>query len=473
MSLITIISRRIRKRPAVWLGLPWIVGLASLCGLKAYSGFMFESPGPINLALRIAHTAGWGMLPLLTLMWLPVMRSVLNLLETTRIGRWLPLEGFRTSHRWLGWMAFMQAVIHAIGWTAYDATLTQPFIHVLLGASAHQGQEIPAWQEQLTNPALRINTSGFLLIGIFALMAWTSLSIRRQRAYDTFQRRHLLGYVAAALLLLHVQPPFWGWLLLPIPVLLGELWLLRRRLLQRQCPAQLQMDTPEIVSLTLHSRIAPKPGHYVQLRIPAVDGVRGSWHAFSLADVGTSGDWVVKISAVGDWSNRLVQLAQQGQTQLSVDVRGPFASPAAQGILSTNCLLASGGIGVTPFLSLVRGFIESERERIVHFVWVVRHPQLLHWIVPLANALIKRRHISIHWHLYLDGGDVPLPKLQRRDGEKIKVQRGRPNWDKLLSDIALRTPELATFTCGPRALMQDVKRSAEALGWPVRTEKFG
>jgi ferredoxin-NADP reductase len=333
---------------------------------------------------------------------------------------------------------------------------------------------LAAWQDRLTSPAFRINTSGLLLSVIFALLGWTSRAARRKRAYDSFQRRHLLGYVAAALLLLHVQPPFWGWLLVPIPVLMVELWLLRRRLLQRACPARLHMDAPGIISLSLPSRIDTKPGHYVQLRIPALDGKKGSWHAFSLSDVeAQAGHWVVKINAIGDWSTGLAQLVQQGSTELLVDVRGPFASPAAQGILSTNCLLACGGIGVTPFLSLVRGFIESERARIVHFVWVVRHPQLLHWIMPLANALTKRRHIKLHWHLYLDGDEAPLPNLRRNDGEMIKVRRGRPDWDVLLSNIAEHTPELAAFTCGPRPLMEDVKRSAQALGWPVRTEKFG
>lgn len=432
---------------------------------------MFDSPGPINLALRIAHAAGWGMLPLLTLMWMPVMRSVLNLLETTRIGRWLPLESFRTSHRWLGWMAVTLAAVHAIGWLTYDATLALPFFDVLLGFPVHSIQDIETWVKQLANPALLINASGLILCGIFLLMSWSSCADRRKRAYDTFQRRHLLGYVAAVLLLLHVQPPFWGWLLMPIPVVVVELWLLRRCLLQRGCPALLRLEAPGVVSLTLSSRIAPKPGHYVHLRIPVLDG---TWHSFSLADTEAQAkQWVVKISAAGDWSSRLAQLAEPGQIQLAVDVRGPFASPAAQGILCTSCLLASGGIGVTPFLSLVRGFIESERERTVHFVWVVRHPQLLHWVVPLANALTRRRHIVLHWHLYLDSVDAPLPKLRQHDGQTIKVLRGRPAWDELLPSIAQHTPQLATYTCGPRPLMEDVKRSAQALGWPVRTEKFG
>ncbi|WP_162291265.1 ferric reductase-like transmembrane domain-containing protein [Vogesella sp. LIG4] len=435
---------------------------------------MFESSGPINLALRTAHAAGWGMLPLLALMWLPVMRSLLNLLETTRIGRWLPLESFRSSHRLFGWIAITMSLVHGIGWLVFDATLSKPFLDALLGQPAHGTQGLVALLSRLWSSTSCINISGLLLGSIFLLLGWTSRAARRKRAYDSFQRRHLFGYIAGLLLLLHVQPPFWGWLLLPVPVLLIELWLLRRSLLQRGLYARVHLDAPGIVSLTLPSSIETKPGHYVQLRIPTLDD---SWHAFSLADSGeTGGQWVIKINAVGDWSTELAKLADFGVTKLAVDVRGPFASPAAQGILSTNCLLACGGIGVTPFLSLVRGFIESERERIVHFVWVVRHPQLLHWIMPLANALARRRHVSLHWHLYLDGQDghdAPLPSLKRHDGETIKVQRGRPNWDELLSRIAQHSPHLSTFTCGPGALMEDVKRSAQALGWPVRTEKFG
>lgn len=48
-----------------------------------------------------------------------------------------------------------------------------------------------------------------------------------------------------------------------------------------------------------------------------------------------------------------------------------------------------------------------------------------------------------------------------------------PDWDELMSDIAQHTPQLAIFTCGRHPLMVGIKRSAQAQGWPVRTEKFG
>jgi ferredoxin-NADP reductase len=459
----------------LWLGSPWLLLLTCLFTHKACSGFLYDSPGPINLALRIAHAAGWGMLPLLTLMWVPVMRGLLNLLETARIGHWLPLEGFRSSHRWFGWIAIALALTHAVGWLLYDASLAQPLLDVLFGTPEQSEQGLTTLRARLVSAALRINGSGLLLCMIFVMLGWTSRLARRRRNYDSFQRRHRYGYAVALLLLLHVQPPYWGWLLLPIPVLLIELWLVRRGLLQRACPAHVQLDAPGVVSLSLQSRIASKPGHYVQLRIPALNDKPGCWHAFSLADAGKQeGQWVVKISAAGDWTRRLAALAEHGPQTLHVDVRGPFASPAAQGLACGNCLLVSGGIGVTPFLSLVRGFLDSDQTRTVHFVWIVRHPQLLQWIVPLANALAKRRHVALHWHLYQDGDiDIPLPRLKTDDNGVIEVQRGRPDWDTLLAEIARQTPHLSTFTCGPQPLMADVKRYAQAFGWPVRTEKFG
>ena len=483
--------RSIRKHRMLWLGLPWIIGLAILFAFKAYSGFMFDSPGPINIAVRIAHAAGWGMLPLLTFLWIPVMRGMLNLLETKRIGRWLPLDAFRISHRWLGWMIIALAMAHGIGWLVYDATLPQPFVDVLLGAPESEPPSSAAlrindngllisttlaqsvvnvpdslWQ-QLTSAALWINSSGLLMCAIFVLIGWSSLTMRRRRRYETFQSRHRLGYLVPLLLLLHIQPSFWIWLLLPVPVMLYELWLLRS-LQQRACLAQLQLEASGVVGLSLKSRFPSKPGHYIHLRIPAIDD---SWHAFSLIDA-PLGCWAVKIQSAGDWGRRVAELVESGTTTLSVDVRGAFASPAAQGLVYSNCLLISAGIGVTPFLSLLRGMLDHKRARTIHFVWVVRHPQFLNWIVPLASAFAQCRHITLHWHLYLSG-DASLPQLSYSDGRVIEIRRGRPDWNTLLLSIAQQTPRLAVFACGPHALMADIKRYVQAFAWPVRTEKFG
>lgn len=535
--------RFVRARPEWWLGLPWVTAFLALLGMQFYLGYSYESNETTNLFLRLARGGAWALLVLLAVMWLPVMRNLLNLLEGSGVGRWLPLEGARAAHRWLGHMLAAIALVHGTQYLAYNATLSIPFADALFGREAdlaramHTGmydfvtddesldtierwiaagtprdmyvrevrpvmrldcvkchnttatrtyavpnmplssyEDVVSWTRAgVASRQFRINMTGLAMFTLFGAMWFTSLAVRRKKSFNTFQTLHRLGYLAAILMLLHI--PSLRWVVVPVLVVALELWLSRRRRLYRDCVAALERVTPDVVRVAIAcpADVRGQPGHYVQLRVPAFCGARmarDEWHAFSLSDHGADdGKLVLKVRAMGDWSRRLVDLAAQGKRELTLDVRGPFASPAAQAMAHGDWLLVAGGIGVTPFLSLLRALLDCDRPRDVHLVWVLRQGALLAWIEPLIDALADRRHVRMHWHLFVPG-DGELPALRVAAGHELIVRRGRPDWERLFADISARSPKLATFACGPHGMMDHVTRLSRRYGWPVRTEKF-
>lgn len=539
-------ARLVRARPELWLGLPWVIGFVALLAGQFYLGFVYESNDTTNIYLRLARGAAWGLLPLLAVMWLPVMRNLFNLLEATRIGRWLPLEGARATHRWLGHLLAAVALLHGSQYLVYNATLTIPFADALFGREAdlvrsmrssmydfitddesvdtvqrwidagapedmyikevrpimrldctkcHNStatrtyakpdmplssyEDVASWTRHgVASRQFRINMTGLAMFGLFAAMWFTSLAVRRKKAFNTFQTLHRLGYLAALLMLLHI--PSLRWVVAPVLVVAVELWLSRRRRLYRDCPARLEQATPDVVRLDIACPpgVRSEPGHYVQLRAPALCGARwgrDEWHAFSLSDPGAdAGRLVIKVRAMGDWSRSLVALAAAGPCEMKIDVRGPFASPAAQAMVHGDWLLVAGGIGVTPFLSLLRGLLGSDKPRDVHLVWVLRQPALLKWAEPLIDALASRQHVRMHWHIYVPGAAerAELPRLKLSPEHDLEVKIGRPDWDQLFAQIAARTPRLSTFACGPHGMMDEVTHYSRRYGWPIRTEKF-
>lgn len=539
-------ARFVRARPEVWLGLPWVIGFVALLAAQFYLGFDYKSNDTTNLYLRLARGAAWALLPLLAVMWLPVMRNLFNLLEATWIGRWLPLEGARAAHRWLGHLLAALALLHGSQYLIYNATLEIPFSDALFGREADLVRsmrtsmydfvtedesidtverwiaagtphdmyikevqpimrldctkchnttatrtyakndmplstytEVVSWtRDGVASRQFRINMSGLVMLVLFAAIWFTSLAVRRKKAFNGFQTVHRLGYLAALLMLLHI--PTLSWVVAPVTVVLAELWLSRRRRLYRDCPAQLELVTADVLRLeiTCPAGVRSAPGHYVQLRVPAFCGgrwLRDEWHAFSLSDPGADTDrLVLKVRAMGDWSRQLLAQAAAGQREMRVDVRGPFASPAAQAMVHGDWLLIAGGIGVTPFLSLLRGLLASDKSRDVHLVWVLRQPALLKWVEPLIDALASRQHVRMHWHIYVPGaadlGELPRQRLSAE--HPLQVQVGRPDWDRLFAQIANRTPRLSAFACGPHTMMAEVSRLSRRYGWPMRTEKF-
>lgn len=536
----------VRARPELWLGLPWVIGFIALLAWQFYLGFDYKSNDTTNTYLRLARGTAWALLPLLAVMWLPVMRNLLNLLEATRIGRWLPLEGARATHRWLGHLLAAFALLHGSQYLVYNATLEIPFSDALFGREAdllrsmrtsmydfvtedesidtverwiaagtphdmyleevqpimrldctkcHNTTasrtyakndmplstyaEVVSWtRDGVASRQFRINMTGLVMLALFAAIWFTSLAVRRKKAFNSFQTLHRLGYLAALLMLLHI--PSLSWVVAPVVVVAVELWLSRRRRLYRDCPARLELVTADVVRLEIACPpgVCSTPGHYVQLRVPAFCGgrwARDEWHAFSLSDPGADANrLVIKVRAMGDWSRRLVALAATGPSAMNLDVRGPFASPAAQAMVHGDWLLIAGGIGVTPFLSLLRGLLASDKPRDVHLVWVLRQPALLKWVEPLFDALASRQHVRMHWHIYLPGAAelAELPRLELSSEHDLAVQVGRPDWEQLFAQIAARTPRLSSFACGPHGMMEEVTRQSRRYGWPIRTEKF-
>lgn len=341
-------------------------------------------------------------------------------------------------------------------------------------------EEARAWgQAGVRSRQFRINVSGLGLLALGAVLWVCSLERFRRRHHHLFQRTHRLGYLLAALLLLHV--PSLEWLYLPLLVLAAEIYLSRRRHLYRDCPARLTPVDGNVVRLEIErpADLALPAGHYVRLRIPALS--RKEWHDFSLTGERLAGEEdlvVLKIRCGGDWTGRLQALLNgRAEQALRVDLRGPYASPVAHALKTREWVLVAGGIGITPCLSLIREILrEPDVHREFHLVWMVREPALLEWVRPLLECLCERRDIRCHWYFYLTDQPAdsrPPVWLERVQGENgVKLRSGLPEWPQLATEIASESQQPTWFVCGPPGLARDALQVCRQHGWPVRLEQF-
>lgn len=532
--------RFLRARPEVWLGLPWLAGFALVVGWEFHNGFVYKSNDTTNIYLRLARGSAFALLPVLAALWLPVMRNAMTLAERSRLGRWLPLEAARASHRWLGHLLLALSLLHGSQYLIYYGTLKEPFTAVLFGTQpdivrsaktnmydfvtddadiealerwiaagtphdlylkdvqpflqkdctkCHNTtstrsyartdmpmttyEEAVSWtRSDVASRQFRINVSGLVMLALFAAVWVTSLAGLRHRNHPLFQTVHRLGYLCAILALLHI--PSLSWIVGPVLVLAAELYLSRHRRLYRDLPARVTPLTEDVARLEIDrpQGMRLRPGHYVQLRIREFG--RDEWHAFSLIGADEHIDQVVlKVRAAGDWTNRLVARAATDDNRLTLDMRGPYASPVAQAMTHGDWLLIAGGIGVTPFLGLLRELIAGHgRRRDVHVVWMLRNPKLLHWLEPLVHRLAALEQVRIHWHVYVTRPATELHPDDLRPFDGLPVGLGRPDWDELLARISLTSPRLSCFLCGPHAMMAEAADKCRRRGWPVRREAF-
>jgi hypothetical protein len=98
------------------------------------------------------------------------------------------------------------------------------------------------------------------------------------------------------------------------------------------------------------------PARYISIRIPSVS--ENENHPFSIASAPGDEELQVVIKVVGDWTGELRRQVENGTVcpGVMVAVFGPYGAPAQSVFKYRSVILVCGGIGVTPFASILQFF---------------------------------------------------------------------------------------------------------------------
>ncbi|KAM6946187.1 NADPH oxidase 4 [Aplochiton taeniatus] len=225
-----------------------------------------------------------------------------------------------------------------------------------------------------------------------------------------------------------------------------------------------------------------RPGQYIVLNCPGVASFEN--HPFTLTACPTEKKetFGIHLRVVGDWTERFTELLlpepgaqseilpmvqQRRYPKLYVD--GPFGSPSEEVFNYEVSLCVAGGIGVTPFASILHALLDGWRcfrLRRLYFVWVCRELQSFYWFAELLCALHHKlwqenRPDYLNLHLYLSQADG----LQSMSEEKYRplssrLLIGRPRWKLLFEEIgkANKQKRVGVFCCGPKAISRTLHR---------------
>ncbi len=372
----------------------------------------------------------------------------------------------------------------------HSRTSTQTYAIQWMPLTTYEDTKSLSYEGELSRQ-FRINISGLIMFALFLVVWYSSLERFRKRHHHHFQQLHLLGYLLAILGLLHI--PSLEWIVAPTVVLFVEFCLSKRTRTYPEQPSKLTAISEDLLRLEIKrpDNLKIRAGHFVDLRIPGLfdentideNKRRKStvlcreWHPFSLTGCRNDPEkLVLKIRAMGDWTNALRdKLNDCDEHQLNVDVRGPYASPITHATRRKDWLMVAGGIGITPFLSLLRELKQQPAEpHHLHLVWVLREPALMLWIRPLLERLCEHSNVRCHWHFYVTG-EQPLAESEQQKLQAIgdlHLHRERPDWPQLISGIAASGIRPSCYVCGPDAMARQVKKACRKRGWIVHKEEF-
>ncbi|CAF4720726.1 unnamed protein product [Rotaria socialis] len=384
--------------------------------------------------------------------------------------------------------------------------------------------------------------SGIILLLILVTMAICSMQwVRSGGHFGIFYWTHLLYLPFYVFLILHARD-FWKWIVGPLSIfLLEKLYSIFARYtsgIGRTFIHTVTIEQSNVISLTIHrpKHFSFQPGDYVSINLPRV--ALYEYHPFTISSAPEETDLIrVHIQAVGNWTKRVYkrfdemsdeealenqvgishadihpqEFAAHAQNleQTEIDeveverienfrtesdvregkrepifVKGPYSSCARYVFDCKHVVLIGGGIGVTPYASILSSLmaqfcalsivckhcnrtnylstrlIENRRLRKVDFVWVSPDYKSFEWFLNLLRqfeqeqenylALNPNEKRFLDLHLYFTGikhedniGNAPLELATRVFAQvaghdiftslKSKTNFGRPSWEKIFN----------------------------------------
>jgi predicted ferric reductase len=298
------------------------------------------------------------------LILLVASRSTMTMLRNTPLNMLIPFDSLMPgAHMFLGYVCFLSGVFHGI-------------FHFIPGVIAH------SWQGGLFKWTYEICT-GFTMLTIFSVMLFFTRRKIRTLKFEVFYHVHLAGAVLFFSLLsmhglLFGKPYTWKWFLPFVILYIADR--IYRKLLERQIVLGIDLlrsmsfADGDILKFSIPKCMEYKAGQWVELCIPVLSEVQ--WHPFTIASAPSEKNMTFFIRTNGDWCGQLRKLVgelkesaygreRSGRDdenippahELRCRIRGPYGAPAQHTGQFRKVVLISGGVGGTPFLSVVKDMV--------------------------------------------------------------------------------------------------------------------
>lgn len=235
-------------------------------------------------------------------------------------------------------------------------------------------------------------------------------------------------------------------------------------------------ESDEIISFHLTPRdkkplLVFQPGQFVSVRcyVPEI-GVYQP-RQYSLSDI-TNGEYfrisVKRELAMGERpagriSNVLHESIPEGSM---IDVSMPYGDFTLDVNADTPVVLISGGVGLTPMMSMLKTIVKRKISRVVLFIHAVRNRRVHAMNSDLSGIISRNPQVSrMIFYEEVTEGDI-------KDFDYNAV--GRVNVRNIKDRVLL--PDADYYLCGPTAFMDALRRDLESLGVVperIHSEVFG
>ena len=247
------------------------------------------------------------------------------------------------------------------------------------------------------------------LAGVLLLTLLIVVTLWVKLAYHVWLATHPWLGVAYVLGGLHAVVLQGDWYMILLTAVGGYAWLYSLLLFRRTGPRyggtlvhNRRKGTVNELVIGLDRAMPVRPGQFVWIGVEqSAAPIARELHPFSVSQV--VDDRTIRISAktLGDYTATLRDLAPQDR----LGVYGPYGAFGAKYLTAPQAMVwIAGGIGITPFLSMLHAEAESPRDRTVTLVWTVNRAEDAVYHDEIEQICRSAPHIRYHLHVSATAG---------------------------------------------------------------------
>ncbi len=325
-------------------------------------------------------------------------------------------------------------------------------------------------------PGLKFETlGGIALLALWLTVLFALIRKPLQLPYHWWRRLHLFGYGIIMIGFIHAwfissDLSTYPWLR-AYYVGLAALTLVAATHRYIIKPWRLRRQPYTITSIT---EIIPGVRHIVfaGTQFPRLPGqclfvkffsekVSSEWHPFTISSSPTDPAITLSIKASGDWTSSLGQLSVGDKAWLDA----PYGRFSYVHLKNQRPLIyIAGGIGITPLRSMIRHCLATTPNRPQWLFYANKTPTDIAFREELANAASANPHFN-------------LVHILSRPEPNWQGDRGHVNAALITKYIKqpAKPTDYEYFICGPKPMMQAVKKELRSLGVPrhqLHSEEF-
>uniref|UniRef100_A0A8C3J9N9 NAD(P)H oxidase (H2O2-forming) n=1 Tax=Calidris pygmaea TaxID=425635 RepID=A0A8C3J9N9_9CHAR len=410
---------------------------------------------------------------------LTMCRNLITILRETFLNHYIPFDAAVDFHRWVAMAAliFSGHVVNVYIFSVMPlSVLSCLFSSVFMDDGSQLPQKYYWWFFQ-TIPGM----TGVLLLVILAVMYVFATHHFRRVSFQGFWITHHLYVLLYVLVIIHgsyaliQQPRFHIYFIIPALIYSADklLSLSRKKVEISVVKAEILPSGVTHLRFQRPQDFDYKSGQWVRIACVALGTTE--YHPFTLTSAPHEDTLSLHIRAVGPWTTRLRELY----------------SPESLALIGKEMLLlVGGGIGVTPFASILKDLVFKSSIsckllcKKIYFIWVTRTQRQFEWLADIIREVEEAdRNDLVSVHIYItqlaEKFDLRTTMLYicERHFQKVLNKSlftglrsithfGRPPFVPFFSSLQEVHPEvkkIGVFSCGPPGMTKNVEKACRQL----------